>query len=262
MVNRDKAIGTIYTTDDYSKFEKLQGNRDVKGTRKVIKSIEAVGYVLSPILVNEKFQVIDGQTRLEALKTLNLPVPYMIQEGIGLKECRYLNIGQSNWTTRQFIESYAADGNNSYIRLLSLIKDFEKMLSFESVMLISLPHLLNGRGGTDYKPVREGKITLTDLDRENTRKKLQSVIALGYADFKKRYDMSSRSYWSAVSYAYCHERVNPSELIAKMKEDPNAIIPCVGLIDQLRYFDEAYNRRKRAHNRVFMASDFQRGEYR
>ena len=125
----DKTIGKIYITDDYDKFKKLTGNRDVKGTKKIVASIKSVGYVLSPILVNENFEVVDGQNRLEALKQLELPVPYIIQNGIGIEECRHLNIGQSNWNTTQFIRSYAESGNESYIRLLDLINDFSKQFS-------------------------------------------------------------------------------------------------------------------------------------
>lgn len=58
----------IYKTDDHTLFKKLEGNRDVRSVEKIIKSIDNVGYVLSPILVNEKYEVIDGQNRLEACK--------------------------------------------------------------------------------------------------------------------------------------------------------------------------------------------------
>ena len=70
----DRIYSDIYITADYGKFKKLPGNRDVKGTQKIIDSIETVGYVLSPILVNENMEVIDGQNRLDALRALKLPV--------------------------------------------------------------------------------------------------------------------------------------------------------------------------------------------
>lgn len=99
----DNVIGQIYQTTDYSKFKRLKGNRDVKNAKKIVDSINDVGYVLSPILVNEKMEVIDGQNRLDALVKLDMPVVYMMQEGIGRKECQALNINQTNWTTEQFI---------------------------------------------------------------------------------------------------------------------------------------------------------------
>lgn len=254
-------IGNIYTTNDYSLFKKLQGNRDVKGTKKIIDSIKTVGYVLSPILVNEKYEVIDGQNRLEALKQLEMPVPYIIQPGIGLKECRCLNIGQSNWNTKQFIESYAAAGSESYIRLLSLVDDFAKDFSIEGVLAVAVPKTISISGGGAYKQVREGGISLSVNQYETARRRLTSMLALGYLDFKNKHDMAGRTYWGAVSYAYAHKDVDTRDLIRKMNEDPNAIVSCSRLVDQLRYFDDVYNKRRLAKNKVFMAADIQKGLY-
>lgn len=257
----DKEIGKIYVTSDYDKFKKLQGNRDVKGTKKIIASINEVGYVLSPILANEKFEVVDGQNRLEALKRLELPVPYIIQEGVGLNECRHLNIGQSNWNTKQFIESYAESGNESYIRLLNLVNDFAKQLSIEGVLCFAIPKLVTNTGGGPYKRVREGEIFITEEQYEIVRRRITSMIAQGFLEFKERYNMTGRTYWASVSYAYAHEEVEPAELIRKMNENPNAIVACAKVVDQLRYFDDAYNRRRQARNKVFMAADIQKGKY-
>ena len=60
----------IYETTSYSQFKTMEGNRAVKDGRvnKIVESINKIGYVLSPILVNEKMEVIDGQGRLSALE--------------------------------------------------------------------------------------------------------------------------------------------------------------------------------------------------
>lgn len=256
-----KTIGEIYVTSDYDKFKKLVGNRDVKGTNKIIKSIERVGYVLSPILVNEKFEVVDGQNRLEALKLLGLEVPYIVQKGIGLKECQSLNVGQSNWNTKQFIKSYADSGDESYKRLLALVNDFSKLLSIEGVLCFANPKLITNTGGGPYAVIRSGKFSLSKEQYEIVRRRITSSIALGFLEFKERYNMAGRTYWASVSYAFAHEEIKPEELIQRMNEDPNAIISCAKVVDQLRYFDDAYNRRRQAQNKVFMASDIQQGRY-
>ena len=61
-------------------FKTMDGNRLLKNDRvnKIVESINAVGYILSPILVNEKMEVIDGQGRLAALERLKMPVHYMV----------------------------------------------------------------------------------------------------------------------------------------------------------------------------------------
>ena len=71
----------IYITKDYSIFKKLTGNRSTELERitKICDSIREVGYITSPILVNENMEVIDGQGRLEAFKELGIPVEYIIE---------------------------------------------------------------------------------------------------------------------------------------------------------------------------------------
>lgn len=118
----------VYVTKDYDMFKKMLGNRDTKGEAKIIESIQTVGYVCNPLIVNEKLEVIDGQNRLAALKELDLPIYYIIQPKADIETCRALNIGQKNWGTQDYIDSYAAHGHNmqSYKRLQSLINSYIK----------------------------------------------------------------------------------------------------------------------------------------
>ena len=65
-----KEVATVYRTEDLSIFKTLKGNREVKENRKqtLIESIDKHGYITNPIIVNERFEVIDGQGRLAACK--------------------------------------------------------------------------------------------------------------------------------------------------------------------------------------------------
>ena len=73
-MNNEKTT-LVRQTNNYMKFQILKGNRNVSQSRvnKIIASINRVGYITNPIIVNEHMEVIDGQGRLEALKTLQLP---------------------------------------------------------------------------------------------------------------------------------------------------------------------------------------------
>lgn len=112
----------------------------------------------------------------------------MIQEGLGLEECRALNIGQSNWNTEDYIRSYASTGNQSYIWLLRLWIEYKKDFGGEVVLMASKP-------------------------------------------------------------------------IERMNADPLSMVSCSRIEDQLKYFDEVWNKGRRAENRVFMSTDFQRRLY-
>lgn len=120
-----KTINTVYLEDDLSVFKALQGNRSVEKSRvKLIKSsIAKIGMIDAPIVCNEKMEVVDGQGRLEACKQLGIAVPYIVIHGIGISECRSMNINQKNWSTIDYIKSYADLGNDDYIRILDFYKN-------------------------------------------------------------------------------------------------------------------------------------------
>ena len=257
----NKLYTSIYETKDYSKFKKLPANRDAKTMGKIVDSIERVGYVLSPILVNEKFEVIDGQNRLLALKELGLPVHYMIQPGLGIRECRSLNIGQSNWNTRQFIDSYAEEGNENYVRLKSLLDDYGGTIGVEGIVFTAYPKFAAAIGGGIGQALRKGTFEMNEAGYNATREKLQRLIDLGYAEFFKKHGMTSRSWWGACAYALAHPRVDMKTLINRLNKDPLSVVACARVEDQLGYFDEAYNKGRVATSRVFMKTDFLSGKY-
>lgn len=131
----DKVCYQVYRTSNYSKFKSLLGNRETNKVKisNIAKNIEQYGWLSQPILVNEKFQIIDGQHRFEALKKLNLPIEYIVSEGLSLEECQALNKFQSNWSVKDYINSYAETGNQDYINFKTLTDTFPK-IGLNSVM--------------------------------------------------------------------------------------------------------------------------------
>lgn len=114
----------IRKTNDYSYFKLLEGNREVLDRRKdkIKKSIVDIGYLINPIIVNEKHEIIDGQGRFLALKELEMPVYFIVINGIGVEHCRYLNMYQEKWRTIDYVKSYAKRSED-YRRLLALVQN-------------------------------------------------------------------------------------------------------------------------------------------
>lgn len=129
-----ESIAKVYVTEKYGLFKRLDGNRDIVESRKrkIIKSIQKVGYIINPIIVNEKMEIIDGQGRYEACKELGLPIYFVKAKGAGIDECMAMNISQSNWTMMDYIQSYAELGNLNYIYFLQLKKQFPKF-TFDTI---------------------------------------------------------------------------------------------------------------------------------
>ena len=253
---------TIYETTDYDMFKPLLGNRDAKCEKKIEESINKVGYIFDPVIVNENFEVIDGHNRIGALKRLGLPVYFSIEAGLDIEACRCMNIGRTNWTPIDYITSYSATGNMNYQRLMSLISEFKKHMGYEAILMMAFPKngLSDGRGFTARCDLREGKLIFSNDDFQLAKTRLGSSVVLGYADYAKEHKMKQRSYWGAVSYIYQHQDVSAKEMIDKIRLSSAEIPSCLTVSDQLKYFEQAYNKGKKK-NKVFLSADFQRKLY-
>ena len=96
----------IQTTKEYAKFKVLKGGRVPTKERidKLVASIKKVGFIPAPIIVNEKFEIIDGACRVAACERLGLPVDYIIQNGAGAAECVALHEATEQATKGDFKE--------------------------------------------------------------------------------------------------------------------------------------------------------------
>ena len=104
---------------DLSIFKFLDGNRppNPQHIKRLIKSIKTYGMLINPILVNEKYEIIDGQHRYLAAKEVHCPVYYIILRGYALQQVHTLNMNQKNWTKTEFLHGYANMGIEDYIVL-------------------------------------------------------------------------------------------------------------------------------------------------
>ena len=185
-----RVFALVYEEKDYSRFKRLENNRDVTETRKEkLKASIASGEVLNPIIVNEKMEIIDGQGRYEAKKELGLPIQYVISEGAGIKECQKMNKYNTKWTFVDYIQSYATLGNENYINFQ---KACEK-IKCPPTKTATFANLLNGG-------------SLTDKIQDGT---------LQFNEELYKYTIRNFNYFSDILEALMHQgRVNQSFVLA------------------------------------------------
>ena len=118
-----KIIANVYEETDYSVFKRLDDNRDVFESRvkKLIASMTE-RYILNPIIVNEKMEIIDGQGRFEARKAMDKPIHYIMVHGATSDDCRRMNKYNTSWKALDYAKSYSKAGKVSYINLLDTCK--------------------------------------------------------------------------------------------------------------------------------------------
>ena len=153
----------VKITNDYSLFKTMNSNRQVNlsHVKNLMRSMSENGVLINPIIVNENYEVIDGQHRLRACSDLKLPIYYLIAKDYNIKEVHALNLNQKNWVNQDYLEAYASDGNINYQRILKFqIKN--KNFSFHPIMNfitgISGFHLKDSfyKGSLNQKRKKEG----------------------------------------------------------------------------------------------------------
>lgn len=125
------------TTKDYERFKLLGFNRkriDRRHVNKLKESITKNGYIGNPIIVNENFEIFDGQHRFYALKEMGMAIPYEIQDG-AYDSIIDLNITQKSWSAEDYVNYYCEkDKNPNYLRLRRLAKDLNCNLTIVLAM--------------------------------------------------------------------------------------------------------------------------------
>ena len=232
-----------YCTSDYEKFKRLTGNRKVTDARaaKIKNSILRIGYIPVPIVVNEKYEVIDGQGRLKAISDLGLPLYYIVVPGLGIEDCIAMNIGLENWCLRDYIESYAEIGDISYIRLHNLLKEFKdkKHMYEKNIVCIAC-------GTTDYVPtdaIKKGMIELSDDDYEYALNTLEWLST--FADILRRIKGNVSNYYTALAFCYADPAVDNDRLEQKMYMMQAELIPTNNALQALEVIENVYNHKIR-----------------
>lgn len=169
----------VYETSNYNIFKFLLGNRKDYEKRSIVlkKSIERFQYLWNPVLINEKYEIIDGQARYIACKDLGIPIMYIMQPGIGIDECRALNNYTNSWKNSDYIDSFAEYKNTNYMYLRNLLNAYTKKGVPKKVIYYAATGKLSPN-----KVIKNGKIA---LDEE---KYIQAVKALDYClEFKEKF---------------------------------------------------------------------------
>ena len=236
---------------DHSIFKRLEGNRSVEEHRikKIVDSIKRVGYILSPITVNECMEVIDGQGRVEALRRLGLPVYYVIAPGAGIEECVAMNMYQTNWTLLDYIKSHAETGNVPYVNLLCLINEFGKYFKTKVILYVA-----TGKVEQSGSDIKEGRIKCDSDDLARAKKVLTWLT--NFVEPLKRIRGHIEYYYMALVFCYGDQEVDNDRLVEKMTQLQANLIPVTQIQQAFDQIEEVYNNRSR--NKVYIKTNYRK----
>lgn len=236
-------VARVYITHDYNKFKVLQGNRDLNLAH--INRLSASfkdQQLMIPIIVNENYEVIDGQHRLFVSKELGLPVYYIKCSGYGLKEVQKANTNTSVWTKKNYLESYCRMGYQPYLQFRNFMKQFPDFQISVAGQLLMNSHNINktsDRGRFMIKDFEEGKLVIKDIDKamRNARRLL---------DFKPYYSgFNRKAFVAAMITVFKNKNYDHDTMIKKLKSQPRKLVDMPKASFYIDLIEEIYNYKNR-----------------
>lgn len=235
----------ILQTDNYNIFKRIAGNRVINREHvnklKISMAEDPNIAIATPIIVNDKMEVLDGQHRLEALKKLQLPVSYFQVTNMGLEQVQKINSATKVWNPVDYARSYAELGNDNY----------KTYLEFKGKYHLTHTILLVYLSGTDRNATlnttpsfKKGKFKVGDI--KLAHRLCQQLIQIT-PYFKEAQTRSfALAFWkAATSPKYNHER-----MLSKLREHPAMLKPAVHAEEYMRQLEKIYNHHMGAANRV------------
>jgi hypothetical protein len=243
MPNNSKQV---QTSNDYAKFKTLIGNRKPNDLHiKRLTSSFKERYLFSPIIVNEKMQIIDGQHRFIAAKELNLPINYLLVEGYGLEEVQILNTNTSNWKKEDYLKAYCDLGVKAYLQMQQFMLDYPDFGVAIAEMILT--DKVNGENklliidkvNMRMQGFQNGELNIPDLTKayETAEKVLM---------FKPYYDGYNRAtFVRTLITLFKNENYVHAEMISKLANNPSALTHCANVTQYKFLLEDIFNFRRR-----------------
>ncbi len=184
-------MSEIKSTKDYGIFRKKEPNREIDrpNLKRLINSIKAQNLLeYRPIIVDKSFYVIDGQHRLEAAKSLNVPIFYQINKEATDEDIILLNTTQKKWELSDYVNFYASKGYENYINFVSLAR--EKDLSIAELIRVT---------STQTWTIKCGKMAyLTNEELQKLNDKMKKTE--NYLSTMRKYILSDTKFLDGVRF--------------------------------------------------------------
>ena len=232
-----KQTHQVHTTTDYFLFKSIEGNRN-KNLLHINRLKESMKekYLFTVIIVNENYEIIDGQHRFEVIRELNFPMHYIICDGYGLNEVHLLNQNSKNWNSDDYLEAYCNLNYPHYLNY-AIFKDRYKF--GHSVCMAIASNIASGANTAHVKDFYKGEFLFKDFKKACSL--AEKIEILGqYYDGNKR-----RSFVLAMLQLFKNDNFEFTELLQKLKTQPTALVDCSNTTQYISLIEEIYNYRRK-----------------
>jgi hypothetical protein len=167
MKKQEPVSVKIEYTYDYDKFKLIGINRRVD--KKHVVSISEAILIrnllhLFPLVINKKWEVMDGQHRLSAVKIiesaklLQLPIYYIMDLNITMDDISLLNSNKINWRNLDYLNYFAGKKVKDYVDTLEFMKQHPNVNFSAAIVLVSSEK-------RDIKKVKDGLLKADNISK-------------------------------------------------------------------------------------------------
>jgi hypothetical protein len=239
-----KEVKKVYETYDYSMFKSMRGNRplDKLLVMRLKKSFKK-HYLFTIILVNEHHEIIDGQHRFEAAKSLGLPINFIVQEGYKVKEVQVLNTNSKDWGKMQYLHSFCELGHPEYLKFRDFMRKYPRFGIAVSEALLT--GLSNGKyereegHGVRLPTFKEGEIEIpNEAHSYHIAEKIMQIQPF-YEGFNRI------TFVRSMMRLFNNPNYDHNTFVKKLEIQPTALQHCQSVDQYLLLIEDIYNYRSR-----------------
>jgi hypothetical protein len=237
-----KQVNQVYQTNDYSVFKHIDGNRAVNKIhlKRLMRSIDEK-YISVPIIVNSRYEIIDGQHRFESAKQLHKPIYFIRINGLELPDIHRLNSNLKNWQADDYLAGYCELGLEDYL----IYRDFKEKYGFGHDETKALLSGTLSSDGSQVDHFKEGTFRVRDL--KSAERNAEKILMLKeyYRDGYKR-----RAFVKAMLQLFQHPEYNHAEFLNKLSYQSVKLVDCTTVKQYITLIEEIYNYKRYRDNKV------------
>lgn len=245
----------IQSTHNYSRFKFMEGNRPINNARvrKLIKGIKRKNMLQQFPIVCQKnstgLYIMDGQHRFTAAQSLGVPVFFVESKNIELSDVAATNSAQKGWSAKDFVASYASQGNQEYIKLRDFIDEHGLSVTISANILAG--HL-DDSGGTLSHKIIAGTFKVTDVEFAN---RVASAVRACLQHFKHAKD---RGFAIAIARLLRVKGFTITRFVQKLEHQSAKLVKCASWLQYVELIEEIYNWKARADDIVALSIEVKR----
>lgn len=238
-----KTTAKLQSTSDYSRFELCDFNRSVTKKRFLRQSMEDHGFIPAyPIHTikgeGNRLLIKGGHHRFEVAQELGLPVYFVVSDDVAT--VHELEKATTRWTLSDFLQSHVKCGR----------EDYAKVARYHEQTGIPLHHCVSmfmGQAAGSHNHGDAFKYGSFEIKDEKHANDVAEIVL----HCKEHGVHATRSVFvQAVSRCLFVDEFDKATFKARVASNPGMLKPCRSVSEQMVAFEETYNYRAQAANRV------------